>query len=298
MRKYSDILKKYELKPNKYQIIGKATVIDTDKGKFVLKEKKRNANNHIFKYLESRSFDYYPKIYSDIYDDYEIMEFVEEINEPPEQKVEDLIKIVGLLHSKTTHYKEANEDEYKQIYEDVLNNINYLESYYNDILEIIESHIFMSPSEYLFARNASKILGSLDYSKSEIEVWYNIVKEKRKQRFVVLHNNLDLSHFIKNKNYYLLNWEKAKIGSPVFDLYKLYKHHALDFDFVSLLKTYEKNYPLLDEERKLLFILISLPEKYEFSGDELSICMEISKQIDYTFKTESLLSPYYSKDGK
>lgn len=298
MRKYNDILNKYELKPKRYQIIGKVTVIDTDKGKFVLKEKKRNNNSHIFKYLESRSFDYYPKIYSDIYDDYEIIEYVEEVKEPPEQKIEDLIKIVGLLHNKTTHYKESNEDEYKQMYEDVLNNISYLESYYSDILEIIEGHIFMSPSEYLFARNASKILGSLDYCKSEIEAWYNLVKTKRKQRYVVLHNNLDLSHFIKNKNYYLLNWEKAKIGSPVFDLYKLYKRHALDFDFASLLKTYEKDYPLLEEERKLFFILISLPEKYEFNGDELSLCMELSKQIDYIYKTESLLSPYYSKDGK
>ena len=53
------------------------------------------------------------------------------------------------------------------------------------------------------------------------------------------------------------------------ELYKLYKRHALDFNFENLLKTYEKNYPLLEEERNLFFILISLPEKIEFSGDEL-----------------------------
>ena len=41
MRKYNDILNKYELKPKRYQIIGKVTIIDTDKGKFVLKEKKK-----------------------------------------------------------------------------------------------------------------------------------------------------------------------------------------------------------------------------------------------------------------
>ena len=298
MRKYNELLNKYELKPNKYKIIGKVMVIETDKGKFVLKEKKRNVNNHIFKYLESRSFDYYPKVYSDVYDDYEVSEFVDEIEQPPEQKIQDLIEIVSLLHNKTTHYKEANEDDYKQIYEDILNNINYLEGYYNDILEVIEGHVFMSPSEYLFARNSSKLFGSLNFCKKEIEEWFDIVKTKRKQRFVVLHNNLDLSHFIKNKNYYLLNWEKSKIGMPVFDLYKLYKRHALDFDFLSLLKQYEKNYPLLEEERKLLFILISLPEKQDFNGDELNLCMKISKKIDYTYKTELLLSPYYSKDGK
>lgn len=296
MKKYNEVLKKYELKPHKYKIMGKVTIIDTDKGKFVLKEKNRENNSNIFKYLESRNFDYYPKIYSDIYDDVEISEYVEDVDMPKEQKIQDLIEMVSLLHNKTTHYKEINEDDYKKIYEDISNNIEYLYSYYNDILEVIESHVFMSPSEYLFARNVSKVFGSLNYCKREIEKWLELIKQKRKQRFVVLHNNLDLSHFIKNKNYYLLNWNKSRIDIPVFDLYKLYKRHALDFDFTNLLKQYERNYPLLEEERLLFFILISLPDKIEFYGDELKLCMKISKTIDYMYKTENLLSPYYSEN--
>ena len=34
MRKYSDLFQKYDLKPNKIKIIGKATIIDTNKGKY------------------------------------------------------------------------------------------------------------------------------------------------------------------------------------------------------------------------------------------------------------------------
>lgn len=299
MRKYSDLLRKYDLKLNKIQIIGKATIIDTDKGKYVLKPKNRKSNNSdIFKYLNSRSFDYYPKIYSDSQDDYEIIEYVEEVDEPKEQKISDLIEIVSLLHNKTTYYKEVDEDDYKKIYEDIRNNIEYLTEYYNDVLEIIESKVFMSPSEYFFVRNASKIFGSLNYCTREIEKWYEIISKKRKQRFVVLHNNLELSHFIKNQNSYLLNWEKSRIDIPIFDLYKLYKKHALDFDFVSLLKQYEKNYPLLEEERLLFFILISLPDKIEFDEPELKLCIKISKSLEYTYKTENLLSPYYSENGK
>lgn len=299
MRKYSDLLKKYDLKLNKIQIIGKATIIDTDKGKYVLKPKNRKSNNSdIFKYLNSRSFDYYPKIYSDSQDDYEIMEYVEEVDEPKEQKISDLIEIVSLLHNKTTYYKDVDEDDYKKIYEDIRNNIEYLTEYYNDVLEIIESKVFMSPSEYFFVRNASKIFGSLNYCTREIEKWYEIISKKRKQRFVVLHNNLELSHFIKNQNSYLLNWEKSRIDIPIFDLYKLYKKHALDFDFVSLLKQYEKNYPLLEEERLLFFILISLPDKIEFDEPELKLCIKISKSLEYMYKTEKLLSPYYSENSK
>lgn len=298
MRKFNDILKKYDLKPHKYQIRGKVTIIETDKGNFVLKPKLRDGNTKIYNYLESRSFDYYPKIYSDNSDDYVLSEYIEEVDEPLEQKMDDLIQIVSLLHNKTTHYVEISIDDYKKIYEDVRNNIEYLTSYYNDIMEIIESHIFMSPSEYLFARNCSKVFGSLNYCKEKIEEWFDLVKNKKKQRYVVLHNNLDLSHFIKNKNYYLINWDKAKIDIPIFDLYKLYKRHALDFDFENLIKQYEKNYPLLEEERKLFFILISLPEKIDFTGDELMLCTKVSKFIDYIYKTENLLSPYYTKEEK
>ena len=231
MRKYSDLFQKYDLKPNKIKIIGKATIIDTDKGKYVLKPKNRKYNNNnIFKYVK--------------------------------------------------------------------NNIEYLTEYYNDMMEIIESKVFMSPSEYFLAQNISKIYGSLNYCNREIEKWYEIISKKRKQRFVVLHNNLELSHFIKNKNAYLLNWEKSRIDIPIFDLYKLYKRHALDFDFVSLLRQYEKNYPLLEEERLLFFILISLPERLEFDDNDLKLCIKFSKVLEYMYKTENLLSPYYAENRK
>ena len=74
-----------------------------------------------------------------------------------------------------------------------------------------------------------------------------LVKDKKKDRFVVVHNNLDLSHFLRNKNSYLISWDKTKIDKPIFDLYKLYKRHYSEFDFVEVLKKYERNYPLLEE---------------------------------------------------
>lgn len=293
MRNYSKILKECEIKPKKIEIRGKAVIADN---KYVIKERKLGGENQdIFDYLASRNFNYYPKIYIKN-NDYEVSDYIEEIEEPREQKMQDLIDIVSLLHNKTTFYQDINEDDYKKIYEDINNNIEYLTSYYNDILDVIESHVFMSPSEYLLATNSSKIFGSLNYCKREIKKWLDIIKEKKKQRFVVLHNNLDLSHFIRNKDSFLINWEKSKIDIPIFDLYKLYKRNALDFDFISLLKRYEHNYPLLEEERLLFFILISMPDKIEFTDSEMKNCIIISKMIDYMYKTEKLLSPYYSKD--
>ena len=295
MKQINEILKKYKLKPNRYVKNGKATIVDTEIGRFVIK--KNNYNKKIFNYLKSRNFNYYPKIINDLDEEYEISEYIEEIDYPNEQKMLDLINLISLLHSKTTHFKEIDYEDYKQIYEDIKNNIEYLEDYYNEMITIIESHVYMSPSEYLLARNISRIFISLNFCKNEIENWYNLIKDKTKQRVVVLHNNLDLSHFIKNDNSYLISWDKSKIGIPIFDLYILYKRHALDYDFGEILKNYEKNYPLKKEERILLFILIALPIKLEFNKSTYELTKEISNQMDIMYKTEKLISPYYMEQN-
>lgn len=293
MKTINDILKKLELKPYRYERKGKTTIVDTQVGRFVLKE--NNDKHEIIRYLQSRSFNYYPKQYNTNNDKYEITEYIEEIEIPVEQKIIDLIKIVALLHSKTTHYKEIDLDDYQKIYEDIKNNIEYLNSYYNDIITFIETHVYMSPSEYLLARNISLLFNALHFCNEKIEKWYDLVKSSTKQRTVVLHNNLDLSHFIQNEKAYLISWHKSKIGIPIFDLYILYKRHSLDFNFDEILKQYENIYPLHEDERQLFLILISLPPKIEFNQSEYEMTKFISKELDNLYKTEKFVSPYYVK---
>jgi len=294
MKQISQILKKYEIKPYRYTVNGKVTIVDTEMGRFVLKEKSNKKD--IFNYLKSRSFDYYPNVINED-DEYEISEFIEDTTYPNEQKIMDLVNLVSLLHNKTTHFKEVDFDDYKKIYEDVLNNIEYLNSYYNDIITIIETKVFMSPSEYLLARNISKIFAALNFCKGEIDKWYKLVQDKIKQRYVVLHNNLDLSHFIKSDKSYLISWNKSKIGIPIFDLYILYKRHALEYEFSEILKYYELNYPLQEDERNLFFVLIALPPKLEFAKTEYENTSYINDQIDFLYKTEKLISTYHSKNN-
>lgn len=297
MNKINKLIDNYDLRLNKYTIKGKTILLDTDKGLLALKNKTRSNDSNILSYLDSRSFNYYPKIIYDS-DDYVVSEGIKEIDMPIEQKMSDLIDLVSLLHSKTTHYKEVDLDDYQKLYEDIKNNIIYLRSYYEDYLDVAFNHVFMSPSEYLFSRNSTKIFAALYYAENELEKWYKLVHEKRKQRLVVLHNNLELSHFLRDKKPYLISWDKAKIGMPVFDIYKLYYKHGVDYEFLELLKRYERNYPLLEEERKLLFILMAIPEKIDFNSDEYNLSKNISRFIDRIYKTEMIISPYNSKNTK
>lgn len=248
-------------------------------------------------YLKMRNFDYFPKVLDED-ETYQLMEFIDEIDVPCEQKIFDLIDIVSLLHYKTTYFKEIDLDYYKGLYEDVLNNIEYLYSYYNDLISVIDEKEFMAPYEYVIARNIGKIYQVLDFSREQIELWYDSVKDNKKVRVVVIHNNLDFSHFLRNESSYLISWEKAKIDSPIFDLYKLYKRCGNDIDFGSVLNRYEEKYPLLDYEKRFLFILMLLPDEVNISGNVYMDTMNISERIDLIYKTESIILPYYSKEGK
>ena len=294
MLKINDELIKYNLIPNKYTNIRNVTIVDTNKGVFVFKKKK---DISIFDYLKSRNFNYYPEIISDESDEFIITRYVSSIDIPIEQKVVDMIDLVSLLHNKTTHFKEVDSDYFKGIYEDINNNIEYLYSYYNDIMTIIESKVYMSPPEYLLASNISKVYEALNFCHIEIEKWYELVKDEKKKRMVVLHNNLSLDHFIKNDSSYLISWDKYKIDMPLFDIYKFFRKND-NIEFYETLKRYESKYPLLDYERKLLFILIALPDKLEFSTNNLDMCIKISDMLNLIEKSKRFISPYYSKNTK
>lgn len=290
--KVNQILKQNDLIAKSYKKIGKTIKIDTNKGKYIYKE--GNINNQILNYLKSRSFDYIPSFLNNENDNYRLEHYIESLDIPNEQKALDLMNLISLLHSKTTHYKEIDLDKYEKIYEDLDNNLKYLYNYYTDIITIIENKVFMSPSESLMARNITKIYETLDNNKKRLDVWHSLIKEKDKERRVVIHNNLNINHFIRNENSYLISWDKAKIDIPIFDLYKFYKKHVLDFDFKILLNEYEKTYPLTLDEKELLFILISEPDLITFNYNEYENCKNISKSIDKIYKTEKLIKE--SKD--
>ena len=286
MKEINLFLRKNDIRALSYKKVGKVVIADTNIGKIVIKE---NSNkDYIFNYLNTRNFNYYPEILEK--DNYIISKYVEDVDIPKEQKILDLIDLVSLMHSKTTHFKEVSNDEYKKIYEDLSNNYQYLYEYYLDMITIIDDKVFMSPKEYTLAVNISYIFKCIEIGKNYLEDFQNKIDGLNKMRVAVVHNNLDLSHYITNN--YLISWDKSKIDMPIFDLYNLYNNHNKDFSFIEILKRYESDYPLKDYERQLLFILITMPKKLEFDDTEYNMCIKIIDEIERIKKTHSFIEEY------
>jgi len=285
-------------KPYRYTIKGNCTILETTSGNFVVKRKPKNKDlPKLFNYLKSRNFDYFPNIYNDSRDDTYVYEYIENEIDLNPQKSEDLISLVALLHSKTSFNKEVAEETYKEIYENIKNNVMYLQDYYLKHYELFLKDIYMSPSKYQFVRNYSKIIAALSFTERELDSWYSLVSDKKNERISLVHNNLSLEHYIKSDKDYLISWDNAKFDTPVLDLVKLYQNNFWDLEFSTIYKKYLSITSLSNQEQKLFFILISLVPEIKFTDNEFECCETMRKKLDYIFKTEEFLKPYYAADA-
>ncbi len=285
------LITKNNLSCKKITLKNNVRIINTPKGTFAIKKKTSKNINNVYKYLKSRAFDYFPEKV-DENDEYEIYEYIDDIDEPNEQKAIDIMYVLSLLHNKTTFYKEVDFDYYKEIYENVNYRLEYLYNYYNDIIAIIEKDVYMSPSNYLIARNITKVYETIKFCQDGIEKWYELIKDKKRMRVATIHNNVCIDHILKKDKPYLISWNKNKTDMPIYDLLCFYKNHYLDFDFIDLFHIYESRYLLLEEEKLLLFILIAIPDKLELNDTEYNLCVKSSHFFDYLYKSENLITTY------
>ncbi len=258
---------------------------------------KQNDNNilEIYNYLNSRGFGYLPRLeYCD--NDIYVYEYTSDTNTPDEQRMSDLIKMDALLHNKTVYYKDTSLDEVKEIYENLILKIDSTYNYYDDIITMIESRVYMSPSEYMLARNCSSIFSCLNFCRKELDEWFEIMKNKSKKRMVLLHNNLQPNHLIRSEENVLISWNKSVRDLPIYDFISVYKKYYSDYDFNELYKEYLKRFPLTEEERKLMFIILFIPPRLLLSKSEIKATMEVAKLCNYLVTTDKLFMENEAKN--
>ncbi len=287
MSNIKEVIEKYNLYSKNYTYKNNVRILNTRQGKVVIKEKKKDKNK-IYNYLLSRNFNHF--LLSNVdYDNYEIYPFIEEVNITSEQKALDLVIVLSILHNKTTFYKETDLDDIKRVYEDTNERIAYLFNYFNELQDMIEEKEFFSPSEYLFIRNVSKAYEALDYAGKTIKVWFEEVQNKKSSRYVLLHKNLKLDHFLVGKqNQNFISWDNAEVGFVIYDFLCFYKNEYLKFDMNKLYDVYQSKYRFTRCEELLLFTLISIPEKISIEND-FNGCSKVYEWVEYLDKSHDLI---------
>lgn len=274
-------------KINKISIKGKVKILDTDSDRLVIKKKNKDMST-LFNYLSERGIDTYPEIIDEKKDEIEY-KYYEEIHRFNENIDEDFIKSVADIHYKTTYYKDVSRKKYKDIYNTLMDNIDYLKDYYDEYVRKSDIEIYNSPSNYLLLRNFTIINSSLYFVEKELNSWYNLVKDKTKERVTIVHNNLRKDNYLRSSKNILTGWENYMVDTPVLDIYKLYKNEYKNIDFKSMFKVYNDSFKLTKEELKLFFIMISIPKKLTKSDNELNNVIETKSMLDYMYRTNDFI---------
>lgn len=293
-----NVIKKQCPAVKKYEFLKNAIIYtDVNGKKFVAKQNTKNNIINTYNYLNSRGFGYLPRLIYYNNDGY-VYEYLDDTLMPKEQKISDVIKMDALLHNKTVYYKDVSLDEIKEIYENLRSKIDNVFNYYDDLVTMIESKTYASPSEYMLIRNCSTIFSCLNFCIHELDNWYEITSNKNKKREVLLHNNLDPSHLIRNDDSILISWDYATRDLPIYDFIKLYKKNYNKYDFSELYKEYIKRFPLLEEEKLLMFVILFIPWKIKFNQNELKMTIEVGKLCNYLFTTDKLFMENEAKNSK
>ena len=279
-----NILKKLNIHPKSYKKIGNVYLINDN---YVIK---LNTNNYdIYKYLISKGFNYFPENYNTINDNYDISKYIIPLKVSDSEKVNDYLKILAILHFKTSYMREIDLDEIKGKYEELINKIVYLRGYYLKLNDEIDKEIFLSPANYLLVRNISLIYSILNILENLLNKTYDKLKNSKSIRVSLLHNNLSLDHLIINEGEYLINWDKSSFNSPIYELnsfYRKYYNYITINDFLSI---YEKINKLDDLEKNMLIILLSIPKEIKITNNNYLNTEIVNKEIKYLKSVYELL---------
>ena len=121
--------------------------------------------------------------------------------------------------------------------------------------------MYYLPVEYLFLRNSSLINNQLNLANQLLEEWYSIVKTKERERLVYCHGKCSLDHFLPKDDGYFISLENAHLGSVTDDIEYLFRKNFSTIDLVTTYNLYQRKYPYSVEEKLLLFVKLSIPDK-------------------------------------
>jgi len=274
--------------------INTAKLIEEDNNYYILKPRKIEIED-IYSNLINRNFNNFLSPI-EINNSYEKYEFINELNSSDDDRSNDIVYLMSLLHNKTTSFNEVNENELKTRFEEIIKILDETYEYYSNLQNNIEEEIYMSPAEQLLMNNISKIYYLLNISRKNIEDYYEIISNKKVERKSIIHGNLKMNHILESKEKYLISWNNSKKEIPVYDLVKFYKNEYEKIELSSLYENYKSKYKLNEEEENLFISLISIPNIIKLDKTNYIDCININGLVDYVDKTIAFISKQNQKD--
>lgn len=272
---YTPILQQYGLKPFRVDDYGKVKKIHTNAGLFALKE----ITNAREMAAIQQSYIFYGKQSVPLYlskqgfpfvsygRHYYLMPWISsDERKEKREHVRSFFRDLAYLHQKSLKQIDINEEEIRNYYENKKREWERQRAFLQSYVEKCENAWYMSPFQLQCCTYFHETMQAYWFAETELEKWYEKMKETKKWRIAWIHGKARLSHYIEmeNDNRYFFSWERASWNSPLFDVIMALRYHMRTFppigdEWVEGMEEYGKTLPMLEEEWSFLFSHLAQP---------------------------------------
>ncbi|WP_027409485.1 spore coat protein YsxE [Anoxybacteroides tepidamans] len=263
---YRPILQRYHLQTSRIDDYGNVKKVYTNAGIFALKEIKD------LKYIRAveQAYFFYGQQMIPLYVARDGAPFVASsgryyylmpwiLSEEQRTKREDNLSFfrdLASLHQKTVREVDVNEDDVRKYYEARKQEWEKQRSFLQSYAEQCEREWYMSPFQLQFCTYFHELMQAYWFAETQLERWYEKVKETKKWRIAFVHGKAVPSHYVRNgeEKGYFCSWERAYWASPLVDILTCFHDYVrtappIGEEWIEGMLEYERQLVVREEER-------------------------------------------------
>lgn len=219
-----------------------------------------------------------------------------ETSESKDLKIKYYLLQLGKLHALTSYTLNVTVSYFNEIALRLEEDIAEVYQKYEHLVYIIERKEYKSPFEWYFIEHFKDLVASLDNSKTHVNKFKELVKDKSTIRQVIIQQNFSYDHIFISKNKIIAN-DKMTLASPIMDLKSLFERIDYgDIDISFMLEEYFKNMRLDDYEIEWLLAILYIPLDLKITSNDFTNLTSLMK-ILFRYKCIQEISSKITKNS-
>ena len=275
LEQYETILLKYRLRADYIEDYGKVKKVFTPSGVFALKQfpnfNRWHSLANVHRLLQGKAIPIYPtsdgRYFIAAGDDvYYLMPWIFEQEEQRSEKHLKMFRDLAHIHQSTIKEIEVKEEDITNFYNTVKKQREKRRDFLQSYVEACEDEWYMSPFQLQFCTFFHETMRAYWFSITQLENWYEKIKEVKKCRVAVVHGRPSLSHYVHDKqgNGYFLSFERSHVAPPLSDIICFFRQylHSLPIrcdECISWIVEYDNVFSSREEEKNLFLSYFSEP---------------------------------------
>jgi spore coat protein YsxE len=296
LERYRRVLQQYRLHADYIEDYGKVKKIYTKTGTFALKEiansKELQSIHTAYQIFNEKAIPLYRAhngtpfvLYGERY--YYLMPwFSNETGEERNERYFRFFRDLAQMHRKSLKEFEVKEEEAARYYEMIKKQWEAKREFLQSYVETCEDEWYMSPFQLQFCTYFHETMQAYWFAQTQLEKWYEKIKETKKWRIAVVHGNASLSHYLYDEkgNGYFLSFERARMDAPLSDVLQFFQKYLRTYpvmcdECVNWFFEYERIFTVRDEEMALFLSHLAQPEMiYQIVWQYVNKSREMSEQ--------------------